>query len=111
MTEDADIVIVAYGASSRIARNAIMAARAEGIRVGMFRPITLWPFPKKALDRVADTAKAFLTVELSMGQMIDDVKLAINCRRPVYLANRTGGMVITPNEILAKIHEIKGEIE
>ena len=111
MTEDADIVIVAYGASSRIARNAIMAARAEGIKVGMFRPITLWPFPKKALDRVADTAKAFLSVELSMGQMIDDVKLAIKCRRPVYLANRTGGMVITPNEILAKIHEIKGEIE
>ncbi len=111
MLDDAEIVIVAYGASSRISRNAIVAAREKGIKVGMIRPITLWPFPKKALAAKAPSAKAFLSVELSMGQMVDDIKLAINCSKPVYLASRTGGIIITPDEILAKLEEIDGGIK
>ena len=108
MTEDADIIIVAFGAAARVAKNAVVAAREQGIKAGIIRPITLWPFPAKALKEAAKTAKAFLSVELNMGQMIEDVKLAIECTRPVYLCNRTGGMVMKPDEVLAKIKEIEG---
>ena len=110
MTEDADICIVAFGIAARIAKNAIMEARKRGIKVGMIRPITLWPFPKDALKKVAEKAKAFLSVELNMGQMVDDVKLAINCKKPVYFYGRTGGVLMTPDEIVNKLTEIeKGE--
>lgn len=108
LTDDAEIVIAAYGASARIAKNAIAAARAEGIKVGLVRPITLWPFPDKAFQKAAETAKAFLTVEMSIGQMIDDVKLAINCAKPVHFFGRTGGVVPTPAEILAQLRKIHG---
>ena len=108
LTEDADIVIAAYGASARIAKNAIAAARAEGIKVGLVRPITLWPFPTEAFRAAAKTAKAFLTVEMSMGQMIDDVKLAIDCAKPVHFFGRTGGVVPTPAEILSELKKIHG---
>ncbi len=104
MADDADIVVVAYGVAARVARNAIMAARAKGIKAGMIRPITLWPF-KKALKEAAQHAKAFVSVELSMGQMIEDIELAIRCSRPVLLSNRVGGMIPTPEEVLAKIEE------
>ena len=105
MTEDADIILVAYGVAARVCRNAIKAARAKGLKVGLIRPITLWPFPKKVLSAAADKAKAFISVELSMGQMIEDIELATRCRRPVLLCNRTGGMIPTPAEVLAKIDE------
>ena len=108
MTDDAEIVIVAYGAASRISKNAIAAARAKGIKAGMVRPITLWPFPTAPVAALVDKAKCFLSVEMSMGQMIEDVKLAVNGKKPVYLCNRTGGMVPTPEEILAKIEEAMG---
>ncbi len=108
MLEDAQVVIVAYGASSRVAKNAIIAARAKGIKAGMLRPITLWPFPKQALKKAAEHAKAFISVEMSMGQMIDDVRLSIECSRPVLLCNRTGGMVPTPEEVLSKIEQAIG---
>lgn len=111
LAEDADVIVVAYGACSRIAKNAINEARAKGIRVGLIRPITLWPFPKKALAAAADRAKAFISVEMSMGQMIEDVELATRCRRPVYLCSRTGGMVPTPDEILACIEKVNGEVK
>jgi 2-oxoglutarate ferredoxin oxidoreductase subunit alpha len=107
MTEDADIVIVSYGASSRVCRSAIVAARGEGIRAGMVRPLTLWPFPDRAVKKAAQTAKAFLSVEMSMGQMIDDVKLAIDCRRPVHFFGHTGGVVPTPNEVLEQLKAIQ----
>jgi len=106
ITDDAEIVVVAFGAASRIAKNAITAARAKGIKVGMVRPITLWPFPSKPIAALAPQAKAFVSVEMSMGQMMEDVLLAVNGQKPVYLCNRTGGMVPTPEEILAKIEEI-----
>ena len=105
LTEDADIVCVAFGVAARVAKNAIVAARARGIKAGLIRPITLWPFPKEALKKAAETAKAFVSVELSMGQMIEDVELAIRCRRPVLLCSRVGGMIPTPEEVLAKIEE------
>ncbi len=112
MTEDAEIVIVAFGIAARVSKNAIKEARRRGIKVGMLRPITLWPFPKKALNGLADKAKAFLSVELNMGQMADDVKLATNCKKPVYFYGRTGGVIMTPEEILGEIEKIeKGEAE
>lgn len=104
-TEDADIVLVAFGIAARVAKNAVDMAREQGIKAGLFRPITLWPFPKDALNAVADTAKRFISVELSMGQMIEDVELAIRCRRPVTLCNRSGGMIPDPDQVLAKIIE------
>jgi 2-oxoglutarate ferredoxin oxidoreductase subunit alpha len=108
MVEDADVVIVAYGATARIAKNAVLAARAKGDKVGLIRPITLWPFPKKVLKEAAKTAKAMVVVEMSMGQMVDDVKLAIDCSIPVHFCGRTGGMVPTPTEIAAAIEKAKG---
>lgn len=106
--EDAEVVIVAYGTTSRIAKNAIAKCAEEGIKVGLIRPITLWPFPDAAFDKITDKTKAILTVEMSTGQMIDDVKIAINGRKPVYFYGRTGGMVPTPNAILEEIKKIVG---
>ena len=103
MMEDAELCIVAFGIASRVAKNAVVAARAEGVKVGLIRPITLWPFPTKPFAAAAEKCKAFLSVELSMGQMIEDVKLATACRRPVYLCNRAGGMIPSPDEVLEAI--------
>ena len=105
MMDDADICIVAFGIAARISKNAIDMARAKGIKVGMMRPITLWPFPKKEMRVIADRVQSFISVELNMGQMIEDIKLATECTKPVYLCNRTGGMIMTPEEVLAKIEE------
>ena len=105
LLEDADIVLAAYGASARIAKNVVLAARAEGIKAGLLRPITLWPFPKNAFAQAAKTAKAFVSVEMSMGQMIEDIHLAIRHAKPVTLSNRTGGMVPQPDEILEDVRK------
>jgi 2-oxoglutarate ferredoxin oxidoreductase subunit alpha len=105
LMEDAEICIVAFGVASRVSQNAIDQARAEGIKVGMIRPITLWPFPEKALNKAADKVKSFISVELSMGQMIEDIRLATNCKKDVLLCNRTGGMIPTTEDVLAKIYE------
>lgn len=110
MTDDADIVIVSYGITSRICKTAITLARKEGIKVGMVRPITLWPYPSAALAKVAKTAKEFLVVELNKGQMVDDVKISIECSRPVSFYGRTGGMMPTPEEILEELRKIGGRI-
>ena len=110
MTEDADIVLVAYGITSRICKSAVAAARAAGIKVGLLRPITLWPYPSGALAKLADTVKHFLVVELNMGQMVDDVKLSIECRRPVSFFGRTGGMLPTPDDVVEEIKKIAGGI-
>lgn len=110
-TEDADYVIAAYGTTARIAKNAIAELREEGIKVGLIRPITLWPFPEKAFKEAARQAKAFLSVEMSTGQMVEDVRLAVNGAKPVYFFGRTGGMVPSPAEIIAKIKEIDGGVK
>ena len=107
MMDDAEICVVAFGIASRVAKNAVVAAREEGIKVGLIRPITLWPFPTKALRAAADRVESFLSVELSMGQMIEDVKLATECKRPVYLCSRAGGMIPSPDEVLASIRQAK----
>jgi 2-oxoglutarate/2-oxoacid ferredoxin oxidoreductase subunit alpha len=108
LVDDADIVLVAYGASARVCRSAIDAARKKGIKAGMVRPITLWPFPEKAIEACIGKTKAFLCVEMSMGQMVDDVRLVSNGRTPVKFFGRTGGMVPTPAEVLAQIEKING---
>ncbi len=105
MMEDAKICVVAFGIASRVAKNAVAAARAEGIPVGLIRPITLWPFPKDALLAAADKVDAFVSVELSMGQMIEDIKLATQCKKPVSLCNRAGGMIPSPDEVLESIRK------
>lgn len=106
LVEDADVVVVAFGASARVARSAVVEARAKGVKVGLIRPITLWPFPVDALEAAVPTAKAFLTVEMNMGQMVDDVRLAVNGRRPVEFFGRTGGVIPTPVEVLAQIEDL-----
>ncbi|MCL2082119.1 MAG: 3-methyl-2-oxobutanoate dehydrogenase subunit VorB [Oscillospiraceae bacterium] len=100
MLDDAEIVVVAYGASARVARNSIAEARSQGIKAGMLRPITLWPFPKEACLSAAKTAKAFISVEMSMGQMVKDIELAVRCGCPVLLCNRVGGVVPEPAQVL-----------
>jgi 2-oxoglutarate ferredoxin oxidoreductase subunit alpha len=104
--EDADIIVTAYGTVSRIVKNVIKQAEKEGIKVGFIRPITLWPFPEQAYQEYAEVPKAFLSVELSAGQMVQDVKLAVNGKRPVHFYGRMGGMIPTQKEILDKIKEI-----
>ncbi len=109
LMEDAEYCVVAFGIASRVSKNAVDAARAKGIKVGMIRPITLWPFPDKVLKAAAQQCKSFLTVELNMGQMIKDVKLAIECQKPVGLCCRTGGMIPSPEEVLAAIEKMQKE--
>jgi 2-oxoglutarate ferredoxin oxidoreductase subunit alpha len=98
--DDAEIAIVAYGTAARVARTAVERARDQGLRVGTFRPITLWPFPSKELAAMAPRLRAILVVELSAGQLIEDVRLAVEGRTPVFFHGRTGGMVPTPGEVL-----------
>ena len=106
MTDDADIIITAFGITSRIAKSTIAEARKSGIKAGLLRPITLWPFPKKELNELADTAKVFLSVEMSMGQMVDDVRLAVNGKRPVHFFGRTGGIIPSVDEVYAEIKKL-----
>ncbi len=108
MMDDAEICVVAYGIAARVSKNAIVAAREAGIKVGMIRPITLWPFPKAVLAKAADKVNAFVSVEMSMGQMIEDVELAIRCKKPVLLCNRAGGMIPTPEQVLESIKKAGG---
>ncbi len=104
--DDADLIVTAYGTTSRIVKSAIALARREGLKVGILRPITLWPFPELAFKEVAKNVKAFLTVEMSMGQMVEDVKLAVNGIKPVYFYGRAGGVVPSPEEIFVEIKKI-----
>lgn len=110
-TEDADFILAAYGTTARIAKNAIEQLRKEGIKTGLIRPITLWPFPYDIFNKAADMAKAFLSVEMSMGQMVEDVRLGVNGKKPVHFFGRTGGMVPSPQEIINKVKEIAGGVK
>ena len=106
LTEDADITIVAYGAAARVARSAVNQVREEGIKAGLIRPISLWPFSADVIDAQVATSKHFLSVEFSMGQMIDDIRLVVDGRRPVHFFGHTGGIVPTPNEIAEVLRQI-----
>ncbi len=98
--DDAEVVIVAYGTAARVARTAVADARSLGLKAGLFRPISLWPFPSDALATAAAGARAVLVVELSAGQMVEDVRLAVDGRVPVLFHGRTGGMVPTPGDVV-----------
>ena len=109
LVDDADYVLVAYGTTARVARSAMRKLRESGLKVGLIRPITVWPFPDQAIQSAARHAKAFLTVEMSLGQMVEDVRLAVNGAKPVHFFGRTGGMVPTVREIMDEITKISGE--
>ena len=111
-TDDAELVIVAYGICSRVAAGAIEQLRAEGYKVGMLRPQRVWPFPSDALMKIATNGKCkgFLSVELSAGQMIEDVRLAIECKKPVHLYNRMGGNVPSCDEVVEAAKKVLKEI-
>ena len=108
--EDAEVIVTAYGSTARIVRSAIALARAEGIKAGMVRPITVWPFPSKVMHDAAcrEQVKGVLTVEMSAGQMVEDVRLAVDGGKPVDFYGRTGGVVPEPRDILAHIRAIAG---
>ncbi|MGL5636609.1 MAG: 3-methyl-2-oxobutanoate dehydrogenase subunit VorB [Bacteroidales bacterium] len=104
-TEDAEYLFVAFGSSARICQKAIELARAEGIKVGILRPITLWPFPTKRLAELANQVKGMLTVEMNAGQMVEDVRLAVNGKVPVEHYGRMGGMIPSPDEVVEALKE------
>ena len=106
--DDAEYVIAAYGTTARIALTAIRQAREMGVKAGLIRPITLWPFPSEAFARAAQKAKKFLTVEMSLGQMVDDVRIAVNGARPVEFYGRTGGVIPGVGEITRQILKLAG---
>ncbi|WP_233096039.1 3-methyl-2-oxobutanoate dehydrogenase subunit VorB [Alicyclobacillus sp. SO9] len=104
---EVDIILAAYGTTSRVCKNVIKMAAEEGIRVGLVRPITLWPFPNEAFEKTVEHTKyGYLAVEMSAGQMIEDVRLVVNGRKPVGFHGRMGGMVPNPEDILAKVREL-----
>ena len=108
LMDDAEYCLVAFGIAARVSKNAVNELRKMGIKAGLIRPITVWPFPKKAINEAADKVKAFISVELSMGQMIEDVRLAAQCKKDVYLCNRAGGMIPTPEQIIECVKNIQG---
>jgi 2-oxoglutarate ferredoxin oxidoreductase subunit alpha len=109
MIEDAEYIFVAYGTSARICQKALQLARAVGIKAGLLRPITLYPYPKKRLNELADRVKGMLAVEMSAGQMVEDVMLSVNGKTRVSHYGRMGGMIPTPEEVLENMKSfIKG---
>lgn len=104
--DDAEMILVAFGTAARISKAVVDKAREEGLRVGLIRPILVWPFPVKAFEKVISHAKQFLTVEMNMGQMVEDVKLAVAGRRPVYFTGRTGGMLPVVSDVLREVKKL-----
>jgi len=104
-TDDAEIIVVAYGLCSRISKKAVHLGREAGLKIGLFRPITLWPYPWKEIEALADQdrVKFFISVEMNDGQMVEDVKLAVCGKKPVHFFGRMGGIVPTPEETLEAI--------
>lgn len=105
-TDDADYLVVAYGISARVAFSAVKAARAEGLRVGLLRPISLWPYPSKRVRELAEQVRGTLVVELSSGQMVEDVRLAAEGRCPIEFFGLMGGVLPRPTQLLGRIHEM-----
>jgi len=108
MTDDAEFILTAYGSVARICKNAVDELRAEGIKAGLIRPITLWPFPYGAYEEHTKCAKNILSVEMSMGQMVEDVRIAVNGKIPVDFFGRTGGNVPYPYEVIDAVKKILG---
>ena len=110
MCDDADYVIIAYGTSARISQKTVKLAREKGIKLGLMRPITLWPFPKKVIAKYAETKKALLVMEMSEGQMVEDIKLNIGGKIPVKHYGRSGGVIPTPDEVLTALEQFIKEV-
>jgi 2-oxoglutarate ferredoxin oxidoreductase subunit alpha len=111
MTDDARLIVVAFGIAARIAKGAINTARANGLKVGMLRPITLWPFPTEKVQELAKSVKQYLVFEMNMGQMIEDVQLALEGKGEVAFYGRPGGVIPTPSEVqrvISRIYHQKG---
>ena len=108
-TEDADIILVSYGTMSRVCRSVVDNLRKENKKIGMIRPITLWPFPEKEFKN-NNNCKMYISIEMSMGQMMDDIKLACECKVPVKFFGKAGGIVPTSHEIIEHIKEFAGGI-
>ena len=106
LTDDADLIVIAYGTAARIAKGGIKRCREAGLKAGLFRPITLWPFPERLLQRLTRTTRDFLVFEMSTGQMVEDVRLALEGRGRVHFYGRPGGTISTPEEIAKQIHRI-----
>jgi 2-oxoglutarate ferredoxin oxidoreductase subunit alpha len=106
LIEDAQVGIVAFGIVSRIARSVVQMAREKGLKVGLIRPISLWPFPSRAFDRLPKTIQSLFVVEMNAGQMLEDVRLEFECKGEVYFHGRVGGMIPSTKDILGKIEEI-----
>jgi 2-oxoglutarate ferredoxin oxidoreductase subunit alpha len=109
LTEDADILIAAFGTAGRIAKTAIREARKQGVKVGLFRPITLYPFPEAEIERLSRRVKTILVVEMNAGQMLDDVRLYAKEQAPIHFYGRAGGAVPMPDEILEQIMSLSKE--
>jgi 2-oxoglutarate ferredoxin oxidoreductase subunit alpha len=109
--DDAEIVVIGFGTAGRVASSAVRAAREEGLKVGLFRPITLAPFPKKEIAAIAERVKRILVVEMNTGMMLDDVKLAVQGRVPVEFYGRLGGVTPFPEEILDEIKRVAASTE
>ena len=105
----ADLVLTAYGTSARVCLGAKKLAEKEGIKVGLFRPITLWPFPREALGKIAESGKPVLAVEMSLGQMVEDERLAVLGKAPVHLLGHSGGVIPSEEEVFAEIKKILGK--
>ncbi|MBI5554630.1 MAG: 3-methyl-2-oxobutanoate dehydrogenase subunit VorB [Elusimicrobia bacterium] len=106
INEQAEIMLVAYGVSARVCYTAVQEANRKGLKVGLLRPITVWPFPEKIIQELVPQVKAFLVIELSAGQMVEDVNLAVNGKTPVYFYGRAGGACVTPEEVIKEIGKI-----
>ena len=106
MTEDAEYLIVAFGSAARIAKKVIALARAQGIRVGLLRPITLWPFPKRRVAELGGQVKGILSLEINAGQMVEDIRLAVECKVPVRWYGRLGGIIPEPEEVVAELKKM-----
>jgi len=106
LCDDAEYLIVAFGSAARISQKTVEMAREEGIKVGLFRPVTLWPFPKQQLKSYGEKVKGILTVELNAGQMVEDVRLAVECKIPVNHFGRSGGIIPTPDEVLEELRKL-----
>jgi 2-oxoglutarate ferredoxin oxidoreductase subunit alpha len=109
--DDADLLLVAFGTVGRICQTVVRDAREHGLRVGLLRPITLWPFPSSRIAELAEQVKGILVVEMNAGQMVEDVRLAVQSRTPVRFYGRMGGIVPFPDEILAQLQELSAGVE
>lgn len=110
-TEDADVLLIAFGTVGRICRTVVRDARKKGLRVGLLRPITLWPFPSQRIAKLAEQVRGILTVEMNAGQMVEDVRLAVDGRCPVRFYGRMGGVIPLDDEILGELEELDAEVE